>query len=707
MTPMQQTPKRTPTHMPTSNRPRNMGASLADDASRVDAVAKVTGEAKYGRDIYSGDQLFVGFIRCPYGAGELNAIDRDAAMRVPGVIEIVMTSENGRGQYHGHSVGYIVAESKTALRRGMRAADPIWQRSRDFKTGIEDTVRERASVESSVRRRLNGADFVVETSYSTPVQTHSSLETHGAVAHHQGDRAVVYASTQGTFATLDGAAEPLGLAKSRVEVRCEYIGGGFGSKLQPGKEVMIACEVSRKHKRPVSLFVDRDEEHLDTGNRPSSLIFASVGINRDGSIVGGQINTFGGVGVGRGGGGVSFPSGRYDLANVEKHHQDVQFNAGSPRPFRAPGRPQGAFAEELLLDELATGIDMDPLELRRKLEVSDDRREMYELGAELIGWSRRKKTGSQTGTTRTGLGLGTTDWPRFPAQADAEVVIHRDGSVEARTGTQDIGTGQRTVMAVCAAVALGIPLHMVDVRIGNSTLPNGPGSGGSVTSTNSSVAMMAAAADARQKLLEAVAGRVGGDASEFEIHEGHVVRDHEPVMTFAEACARINGESVTGRGSNDDTSRQRFGGEGHSQGVQFVEVEVDTEIGVISVKRVIAIQACGQVACRKTAESQIIGGVVQGLSYALFENRILDPSLGAMINPNLEQYKILGTADMPHIQPVLWTKGQTGIRPLGEPPTIPTAGATACALFNAIGRPVRHLPLTPDRVLAALEGAAL
>ncbi len=706
MTPMQNEQRRMPTHLPTQTRPRNAGTSLADDASRLDAVAKVTGTAKYGRDIYQANQLYVALIRCPYGAGQLESLDTDAALKVSGVVDVQRTTESGTGRYHGHPVGYIAAESKTALRRGMRAAAPQWRLSRDFKISIQDTVRDTPEISSAARSALDEADFSVDATYSTPVQTHSSLETHGAMAHHQGDRAVVYASTQGTFATLDGAAEPLGLSKNKVEVRCEYIGGGFGSKLQPGKEVMIAAQVSRKHKRPVSLFVDRDEEHLDTGNRPSSLTFARVGINRDGSIVGGEVHTYGGVGVGRGGGGVSIPSGKYNLNDVKKNHQDVQTNAGSPRPFRAPGRPQGAFAEELLLDELALGIDMDPLDLRRKLDVSDARREMYDLGADLIGWSRRQPTGSQTGSVRTGIGVGSTDWPRFPAQADAEVVIHRDGSVEARTGTQDIGTGQRTVMAVCAAQTLGIPLHMVEVRIGNSMLPSGPGSGGSVTATNTSVAMMAAASDAKQKLLDAVANRNGGDASEYEIYSGEVVRDNEPVMSFAEACAKINGDAVTGRGANNDANRQRFGGEGHSQGVQFVEVAVDADTGVVHLKNVIAIQACGQVVCRKTAESQIIGGVIQGLSYALFEDKIMDPSLGAMINPNLEQYKILGTSDMPHIQPVLWTKGQTGVRPLGEPPTIPTAGATACAVFNAIGRPVRHLPLTPDKVLAALQGGA-
>lgn len=175
------------------------------------------------------------------------------------------------------------------------------------------------------------------------------------------------------------------------------------------------------------------------------------------------------------------------------------------------------------------------------------------------------------------------------------------------------------------------------------------------------------------------------------------------MMTWQEACAAL-GSAVTGRGSRSRRSDRQYSGSGHSMGVQFVDLEVDSETGVIHLNRIVAIQSCGRVICRKTAESQIIGGVIQGLSFALFEDKLLDRNTGAMVNPNLEFYRIAGPADMPKIEPVLWEGNQTGIRPLGEPPTIPTAGAIACAVFNAIGSPVRDLPLRPDRVLDAIEG---
>ncbi|MHC4986834.1 MAG: xanthine dehydrogenase family protein molybdopterin-binding subunit, partial [Planctomycetota bacterium] len=453
-----------PTVMPTGNRPQNQGKAIDDDTSRLDAVAKVTGRARYSRDVYLPNSLFVCFVRCPYGAGELRSTDTEAALAVPGVIEVHLEGE--QGQYHGHPVGYLVAESPNAMRRGLRALDARW-RQRPAKTMIADE---------------NG---------DPPKPPEPSAETRALL--HRGDHAVAYISTQGTFAARDGLGDALGLPESGFEVSCEYIGGGFGSKLNgAGKEGSTAAKVAAKYRRPAYLFVDRAEDHLDTGNRPSSRTYVKLGFMSDGTILGGQIQTWGGVGV-SGRGGVGIPSKSYDLGVIDKEHAAVRFNGGAERPFRAPGRPQGAFAEELTLDTIATTVKMDPLDLRLKLAVEADHREMLAQCAERIGWNRRVPTGTQTGVLRRGFGVGTGSWPRFPAEAEAEVVINRDGSVEVRTGTQDIGTGQRTVAGVLVAEHLGIPLRHVAVRIGHSTDPIGPMSGGSMTAHNTAPALIEAA----------------------------------------------------------------------------------------------------------------------------------------------------------------------------------------------------------------------
>lgn len=695
-----------PEDMPTSNRSMNLGSSMADQTSRLDAVAKVTGGAVFSRDRILPGMLYAAFVRCPYGRGRLLAYDRDAALAVSGVLEVEIDANEGI--YHGQNVGHLVGESRLAVRRGLRALGARWAADPSA-TAITDRANPPAEVDAEHRAILDGADHVLEATYSTEVQTHSPLETHGAVVDHRGDSATVYASTQGTSSAADGLEEPLGLPRASYEVICEYIGGGFGSKLNgAGKEGILAARISRKFHRPVSVFTHRDEDHLDTGNRPSSRTLVRIGYNNDGTVLGGQIHTWGGVGVARGGGGVGIPSGQYRLGQIQKGrdgHEDVQLDAGAPRPFRAPGRPQGAFAEELMLDEIAASVNLDPLSLRLRLETADDRREMYRRGAALIGWDERRPNGSRTGAVRRGFGLGSSSWGRYPAATAAEVVVHRDGSVEARTGTQDIGTGTRTVAAVVTSEYLGAPLAQVRVAIGNSTLPPGPASGGSMTAHNLSPALMLASSDARGKILEVVAEHLGVESAALELSNGQVRRGDTPVMTFSEACGLMAQDSIMGRGETGrEGATQPQLGEGNSNGVQFVDLSVDVETGVIRLHRVVAIQSCGRVVCRKTAESQIIGGVIQGISYALFEQKIHDRATGSMVNPNLEQYKIAGAADIPDIVPVIWANGQSGVRSLGEPVTIPTSGAIAGAVLNAIGKPVRSLPLTPDRVLAALNG---
>jgi xanthine dehydrogenase YagR molybdenum-binding subunit len=709
-------PEIDPTTMPTSNRPQNAGSSMNDDTARLDAHAKVTGRAKFGRDYYLPGSLYVAFIRCPYGAGKLTSCDSKAALAVPGVVEVSLEgrdmsqqqhalapSMQHDGQFHGQPVGFLVAESKQAMHRGLKALNAQWEQH-PVQTRISDSNPSAEAPNNATTKALDNSDVVFEAVYSTESQTHSSLETHGSMVDHRGDSATAYCSTQGTFAARDGLDDAIGLPRSKYEVVCEYVGGGFGSKLNgAGREGTTAAQVASKYQRPVYLFVDRAEEHLDTGNRPSSRTYVKLGVRNDGNIVGGQIQTWGGAGVGGRGGGVRIPSGRYDLGQIQRSHTDVRLNAGAPRPFRAPGCPQGAFAEELMLDEIAAKIGKDPVELRLQLEQSSTRKKMFKEGAELIGWDQRQANGAQSGVMRRGFGCGSASWGRFPSRAEAQVVIERDGSVEARTGTQDIGTGQRTVMGVVAADALGVPLEFVEVSIGNSNLPVGPGSGGSVTAHNTAPAMTAAARDARRQLLDAVGQRRGIKSEDLDVVEGEILQNGHSVMTWREACQQLP-DRLTGNGQWNRRKQQADPSKGNSDGVQFVDLEVDTETGIIYVRRIVPIQSCGKVVCRKTAESQIIGGVIQGLSYALFEEKILDPNVGAMVNPDLEMYKIAGSHDMPLIEPVLWTQGQSGVRSLGEPPTIPTSGAIACAVYNAIGAPVRQLPLTSPRVLAAMEG---
>jgi xanthine dehydrogenase YagR molybdenum-binding subunit len=690
----------TPTDMPTTNRPMNAGSSVNDNASRLDGPAKVTGRAKYGRDMYFANGLYVGFLRCPYGAATLDSSDVEAAKSVPGVVDVDIQRKDGK--YHGHKVGQVVGESPLAVKRGLRALKCTWTKE-PVKTRISDTVKELPAPGDDAKEALSSAEMRLEAVYTTPVQPHSCLETHGASIDLKGDKALVYASTQGTGAARDGLDKSLGMPQSAIEVVCEYVGGGFGSKLGgPGKECQAAAGVAARFKRSAYMFDDRSGDQTDTGNRPSSQTLARIAFRKDGTITGGEIRTWGGTGISGRGGGCNVPSGRYKLGinKGREGHQDVGHNGGGVMPARAPGFPQGQFAEELIVEEIAVMAGIDPLEYRRTLATRDTFREMFDLGAKMIGWADRKPTGSQKGEMRIGYGVGTASWHQAGPGGNAEVAIHQDGSVEARTGTQDPGTGTRTMVGIVAAAALGVPLSAVTVRIGHSGLPPGPASGGSSVTPTIAPTMELAAENAREQLLESVAKAASADASDFEIKDGVILRKGQPHLQWKQACEKLPVDGIVGRPRGKADA-----GEGGNDGVQFVKLAVDAETGVVHPLHVVAIQSCGKVIFRKGAESQVIGSVTQGLSNALFERQVLDRNIGTMVNDNLEWYKILGPYDMPKIETVLWTHGQTGVRGIGEPPIVATWGAVACAIFNAIGRPVRDMPMTPDRILAAIEGA--
>ena len=362
------------------------------------------------------------------------------------------------------------------------------------------------------------------------------------------------------------------------------------------------------------------------------------------------------------------------------------------------------------MDELAEKLGMDPIELRKKNEASPVRLAQYDLGAKEIGWERRnKKAGDMPGPRKRGIGMANGNWYVFAAEdVGAQVKIHRDGSVEVIAGYQDIGTGSRTAMAVVAAEELGIETADVTMRIGDTQFPEGPGSGGSVTINSVAPVVRLAANEARTKLLALAAPLLGAAPGDLDAAHGKifVAGDPQKSITFKQATAKMSGETI------DCTAKRKKQYEtfrGDLAGTQFAEVEVDTETGEVRVVKMVSVNDCGLPVNPLTAESQVIGAMIQGASWALLENRVLDRQVGTMVNPNLEWYKIFAPADMFEaksiLTPVANLGNNTSTAGIGEPPIVPTLAAIANAVYNAIGVRIRELPITPDRVLAALSEA--
>jgi xanthine dehydrogenase YagR molybdenum-binding subunit len=467
---------------------------------------------------------------------------------------------------------------------------------------------------------------------------------------------------------------------------------------------LICARLAKLAGAPVKLLLDRKEEHLATGNRPSATARVKAGVSADGIITAFDAETWGTGGAGAPAG---FPLPYvYQIANRRRTHKDVYINTGQQRPMRAPGHPQGSFITEVMVDELADKVKMDPLEFRLKNlppEAPNARWHTYlREGAAEFGWDRRHPTGDPTpGPIKTGMGVAVCTWGgggRGPSQAHCEIAS--DGSVIMRLGTQDLGTGTRTLVAVVTAESLGLQASQVTPQIGDTLYGVSPLSGGSTTAASISPAIRVAAVKALDALKEKVAPGLGVEPAALVAASGrlHVKDDTAKGVSWAEACKQIGPQPIVADGewqpglSSVTTS-----------GAQFAEVSVDVETGIVKLARILALQDCGLVVSRLTAESQCYGGVIGSLNFALFEDRILDRNTGQMVNPNMEWYLLAGMSDIPRIDVRLKDQPERGVIGIGEPPTVPTAAAIALAVRNAIGVTIRSLPLTPAKVLQTLQ----
>jgi xanthine dehydrogenase YagR molybdenum-binding subunit len=720
---------------------------LGSRVPRLDGRAKTTGGARYAIDVRLPGMLYAKILRSPYAAAVVRAVDLSAALRLPGVRAGLALVEPGeKVRFAGQEIAAVAADTPehaldalsairvryeaqpfvVELEQAKKPDAPLVFEGRsetkssagDLPQGRKPLPRKgnvqgpRASEKGNIEEGFARADAIIEGTYVTQVQTHSALETHGLVARWEGDELTVWASTQGIFSVREELAEALEIPEAKVQVITEHMGGGFGAKFGARVEGVTAAKLARKAGAPVKLFLDRKEEQLASGNRPSSVQWIKAGATRDGKLTALHLVVHGTGGT-NGGTGTSGPlKNIYACENVKTEEYDVFTNAGPSCAMRAPGHPQGVFALEATMEELAVKIGMDPLELRMRNDPSEVRREEFRIGAERIGWkSRDERRKTEDPAIRRGVGMAASLWYNTGGTGPkATVTIHRDGSVELVHGVQDLGTGARTMVGIVAAEELGLPLEKISVRIGDTRMPYGPGSGGSTTTPSSAPAVRRAAYQARLGLAQAVAQHWKVPAESVEFAEGgfRALADPARRLSWTDACALLQEEGVSAtaeRAENHADGWKRF-----TSGAQFAEVEVDTETGIVRVSRIVAVHDCGLVVNALTTESQVQGGVIQGVSYALYENRVLDRATGRMVNPNVEQYKIAGSKDVPEIEtilvPVYDGVNNTHSVGIGEPATVPTAGAIANAVSHAIGARIRRLPITPEVVLEAVEEAS-
>jgi xanthine dehydrogenase YagR molybdenum-binding subunit len=697
---------------PWPEKPRLLGTRI----SRVDGPLKTTGRARYSYDISRPGMLYGRILRSPHAHARVRTIDASGAEKAPGVKAVLVTIKPGdKVLYPGEEIGALAAATEQQAADALRMIKVDWEVLPPLAT-VEQSMRPEApqvftpantrrgsaQEDGNLDEGFKAAAFTVDATYSTQVQTHTSLETHGCVCEWDGDKLTAWVSTQAVHGTREGFAQGLKIPQANVRVITEFMGGGFGSKFGPDIQGLLCARLAKAANAPVKLMLDRKEEHLATGNRPSAFAKVKAGVAADGKLTAFEATTWG---TGGAGAGSDYPLPYiYVFPNRRRQHTDVYINSGQQRAMRAPGHPQGCFVTEVLMDELADQVRMDPMEFRLKnlppLAPNAMWGKYFPMGAERINWKARHPTGDPTpGPIKRGLGCSANRWGGAGTGARAHCEINADGSVVMRCGTQDIGTANRTIMAIVVAETLGLELAQVTIELGDSNYPFAPGSGGSTTAAAVMPAMRVTAGKARDALFERIAPELGMAPADLRIGVGTVIAGSR-TLSWRDATKMLGTVPV----SVDGQWERGLSGGGTS-GVQFAEVEVDIETGISKVRKIVCVQDCGLIVDLKTAETQCYGGIISGVNYAVFEERILDRNTANMVNPNMEWYHMAGQSDIPEIDVVLVDQPERGVIGIGEPPAVATAAAIANAIRNATGVTLRHIPITPDKLLAELERA--
>ena len=712
--------------------------------TRVDGAERVSGRAQFTSDIQLPGMLYGKTLRSPYPHARIKNIQIAAAQKIPGVRAVLSYLNIPRmpffgGQtflfdetvrYAGDEVACVIADDEEICTDALESISVEYERL-PFVLDPEEALRPEAPKvqpggnlfrgapdvyeRGNVRLGLSEADVIVEDTFRTQSALHNCLETHGSVARWQDDLLTIWDSTQHIFGVRAAVAAILGLPLHKVQVIKKYMGGGFGSKNGIGKYTLLAALGARMTGRPVRIMLDRREENLAAGNRTPCIQHFKIGAKGDGTLTAIDLRIISGAGAY-----VLMPPAvggparqLYACPNVRTEQCTVFTNTGPMSAFRGPGYVEGTFALESIMDELAQKLGMDPLALRMKNYSVHNQitgqpystkglREAYERGAKEIGWANRSR--ETKGVQRRGFGMASQIWGGSGGPpAYALMKLNLDGSAVVISGTQDLGTGTKTVLAQIAAEESGLPIEKITVEIGDTEMgPYAPLSAGSMTLASVGPAVRVAAHDARQQVLEVAAQVLGIPEQSLEVRDGLL---HSPALknpvAIKDVLSELRNFMVIGRGARSPNPE---GAHVNTFGAQFVEVAVDVETGEVTVEKVIAVHDSGRVVNPLTLSSQIEGGILQGLGFGLFEQRIADRATGVILNTNLEDYKVATIQDVPEIRQEMVDRpdlqaNNLGVKGVGEPPIIPTAAAIANAIADALGIRIKELPITKERIL--------
>ncbi len=690
--------------------------------SRLDGPLKSSGRAKYPSDHNKPGMLFGMMLTSPHAHAKIVSVDDSAAKAMKGVTAVRWMKQAGSElQWAGTEIALVTAESEEIANDAVRAIKikydvmPHLVHEDDLAKAGTRAKAAGEQITGDPEQAFKSADVVVEGSYGIPVITHCCLEPHGQVVAWQGDKVEYYPSTQAISTVGGDLAKGLEIPATNVHASMDYMGGGFGSKFPSDIWGVESARASKDSGgKFVKFFNNRADELTIAGVRPSAFAKIKVAASKDGTITAWQSESWASGGFG-GGGMPPIPYVFTNIPNRRMNHSAVSLNAGPSRAWRAPNHPQASFLTCSALEDLAAKLRMDPAVLFAKNADMTARAEVYRKqivkASEMIDWKRKwHQRGEGTGSIRRGLGMGVATWGGAGHASKCKVTINPDGTVEIEIGSQDLGTGTRTCITMVAAETLGLPMSAIKLKMGDNGYPVSGPSGGSTTIGGVSSSTRKAAANALDKLLDAIAPSMGVPKEQLEAVDSRIQQKGNPAkaLTWKAATQKLGVQSISEMGENDQRQAAKEGlntsGVG---GVQMAEVEVDLETGIVKMKKLVAVQDCGLVVNPKTAESQVYGACIMSICAALMEERIMDSQTGRVMNADMEFYKLAGIGDIGEIvvhMDISAEHDKRGIIGLGEPCAIGGAAAIGNAVANAIGVRVPMVPLTPNRVLAALEG---
>jgi xanthine dehydrogenase YagR molybdenum-binding subunit len=740
---------------------------IGRDTRRVDGPLKVTGKAQYASDYHFAGLLYGVPVEATIANGRITKLDTTAAQKMPNVRAIfhrqnigkIFRSTAGQGfdgicderrppfeddvvRYYGQYVGLAVADTFEAAKAAADAVRVTYAKEKpnvetDLKADDEPdevptTVGSTPRLQSKrgdAEGAFASAPVKLDETYVTPTETHNPLELHATTAVWEDSKLTLYESTQSIFNTRSVLAQMFGLPQENVRVITKFVGSGFGGKLWPWTHCPLAAAAARQLGRPVKVVVSRKMMFQTVGHRPRTQQRVRLGAMPDGKLVSlqhdyvcaqaildnyhedcGETTAF-----------------LYSVPNLRVQFGRARRNVGSPTSMRGPGAVPGLYATESAMNDLADQLKIDPVQLRTinepKLDESKgipfSSRHMLEclqLGTEKFGWSKRTpEVGSMKRDGLTlGWGMANCTWmaARFPA--DATVHLRDDGAVRVACGTQDIGTGTYTNLAQIAAEKTGVPLDQIEVALGDTSLPAGPISGGSMATASVIPAVWAAADHAISSLLNIATTTPGGPfehrkPDELALERGKVFVTADGAangVPFAEILHRANVRLVAGDGKSESTfgnPKPKFSS--HSFGCHFVEVTWQPEIARLRVTRVVSVIDAGRILNPLAGRNQVEGAVVMGIGMALFEHTHYDPQTGAPINSNLADYIVAVNADAPAIEVHFLDfpdkeLNPLGARGIGEIGLAGSAAAITAAVHHATGVRVRELPVKIEDLLA-------